>query len=89
MDILQRIDRDKAFLNSCYLMDYSLLIMFFNEKQKSMHMNRGVTISIKVGEQDEKYIEIMEESKVEGSAIEEISNEDNFEGMISPKVGFK
>lgn len=30
-DILKRMEKDKEFLKSCELMDYSLLIVFFNK----------------------------------------------------------
>ena len=40
-DILKRMERDKEFLKSCNLMDYSLLIVFFRKGG-----NRGQTSSL-------------------------------------------
>ncbi len=50
-DLVARIYKDKEFLKSCNLMDYSLLLIFFKEQRdadqdmsrrnKSVYMNRN------------------------------------------------
>lgn len=53
-DILQRIEKDKEFLKSCFLMDYSLLLVFFKKPritESDSFKNRKLSIFIKKGEE--------------------------------------
>ncbi len=77
-------------------MDYSLLIMFFKvEKTGNTNSHRrDVSVYIKKGERDEKYIEIIEESKLEDSPdmkinFEAMHHDSPFDDLISPKINFQ
>jgi outer membrane protein assembly factor BamA len=51
---MSRIEKDKEFLKSCYLMDYSLLLIFFKKQDitdTESYKNRKLSIFVKKGEE--------------------------------------
>ena len=64
-DITSRIEKDKEFLKSCFLMDYSLLLIFYKKKKQDeergkANLNRGVSLFIRKDESG-NFIEVQEE----------------------------
>lgn len=54
--LVDRLNRDKQFLNSCQLMDYSLLLIFF--KKKDDPLRRGVSIINTRTNKEKRFIEV-------------------------------
>ena len=70
---MQRIQKDKDFLNSCNLMDYSLLLIFFKrqdfkDNEQSVMAKRNVSMFIRRGPDGHDEIAIEDMNDLENLA---------------------
>ena len=58
LELIQRIEMDKAFLNQNYLMDYSLLLLIFKKSTDKTGIKRTLSVFIKDDSKRGKYLDI-------------------------------